>query len=747
MPFPSCLACRAWAAAIGVAVALAPSCFSSLAQAQVSETPTNPAQSKNAVAPVDTTTPAAPTTPTQSGPKRGVTTEVGASDQFDITVTAARLDAARNQINTAVGASNYEISREAIEAQPLGSNASLSTTLLQAPGVAQDSFGQLHVRGDHANLQYRIDGVIIPETISGFSQLFDTRFARRIDLITGALPAEYGYRTAGVVDIEAKSGTIEPGGEVSIYGGQRQTFLPSFTYGGSTGKVDYFVTGSYLQNNIGIENPTHSLNPVKDFSEQGRGFLYLSGIIDESTRLSFISGTAVSQFRLPNNPGQTPSFTAFGISDFNSAGLREQQLESSNFDILALQKSLGDLNMQVALFSRYTLTHFFPDPVGDVLFNGVASNVRHENFANGIQGDMSYQIDPAHTFRAGVFADVERARTSNLSTVLPLDADGNPIDAPFAISDNSRKIGYLVGVYAQDEWKISDKLTLNYGARFDESFQFIDRNQLSPRVNLVYKPLDGTTVHVGYARYFTPPPLELIAPETISKFANTTGAPAVTTDFPVKPERAHYFDAGVIQKIGTDLTIGVDAYYKHANDLIDEGQFGQALIFAPFNYQHGKVYGAEVTASYQLGNFSLYGNFAYSRAQGKNIVSSQFFFGADELAFVASHWVYLDHDQRFTISGGASYRWGDTLLTTDLISGSGLRSGFANTERQPNYVEVNAGIKHDFDTPGLGKVTARLDVINLTDRKYELRNGTGIGVAAPQFGQRRTILAGLSKSF
>ena len=163
-------------------------------------------------------------------------------------------------------------------------------------------------------------------------------------------------------------------------------------------------------------------------------------------------------------------------------------------------------------------------------------------------------------------------------------------------------------------------------------------------------------MHLGYARYFTPPPLELIAPETISKFANTTAAPAVTTDSPVKPERAHYFDAGIIQKIGSDLTIGVDTYYQHANDLIDEGQFGQALIFAPFNYQHGKVYGTEVTASYQLGNLSLYGNFAYSRAQGKNIVSSQFFFGADELAFIATHWVYLDHDQRFTISGGASYR-------------------------------------------------------------------------------------------
>ncbi len=156
--------------------------------------------------------------------------------------------------------------------------------------------------------------------------------------------------------------------------------------------------------------------------------------------------------------------------------------------------------------------------------------MRHENFANGLQGDLSYQIDPSHTFRAGFFADVERARSSNLSTVLPLDANGNPIDQPFAISDNSRKIGYLAGLYAQDEWKISDKLTLNYGASFDESFQFIDKNQLSPRVNLVYKPLDGTTVHLGYARYFTPPPLELIAPETISKFANTTAAPSVTAD-------------------------------------------------------------------------------------------------------------------------------------------------------------------------------------------------------------------------
>ena len=673
--------------------------------------------------------------------------EAGETEQFDITVTAARLDQARNQISTSVGASTYEINQQAIDTQPLGNNAPLNQTLLQAPGVAQDSFGQLHVRGDHANLQYRINGIIIPETISGFSQLFETRFARRIDLLTGALPAQYGYRTAGIVEIETKSGSLDPGGEISVYGGQRQTFFPSFSYGGSTGTVDYFVSGSYLQNNIGIENPTRSLNPVKDFTEQGKGFLYLSTLIDPDTRLSFISGSAVSQFRLPNNPGQIPQFTAYGLSDFNSAGLREQQREEANFNILALQKSIGNLDMQIAYFNRYTSTHFFPDQVGDLLFNGIASNVRNSNFANGLQGDLSYKIDPSHTFRAGFFADVEQARNSNLSTVLPLDANGNPIDSPIPISDNSRKTGYTWEFMLRMNGASPDNLTLNYGARFDQIYQYVDKNQLSPRINLVYKPLDGTTVHLGYARYFTPAPLELIAPESVGKFANTTGAPAVTADSVVKPERANYFDAGVIQKIGSNLQVGVDAYYKRSNDLIDEGQFGTALIFAPFNYQHGKIYGTEVTASYQIGNLSLYGNFAYSRAQGKNIISSQFFFAPDELAYIANHWVYLDHDQRFTISGGASYRWGDTLFTTDLISGSGLRSGFANTERQPNYVQINAGIKHDFITPGMGKVTARLDVINITDRIYELRNGTGIGVQAPQYGPRRTVLAGISKSF
>ena len=114
-----------------------------------------------------------------------------------VVVTAERLAQARNGIQTQLGASTYTITAEDIKAQPGGDNTLLNQVILQAPGVAQDSFGQLHVRGEHNGLQYRLNGIILPEGISVFGQTLDPRLANRVQLITGALPAEYGDRTGG----------------------------------------------------------------------------------------------------------------------------------------------------------------------------------------------------------------------------------------------------------------------------------------------------------------------------------------------------------------------------------------------------------------------------------------------------------------------------------------------------------------------------------------------------------------------
>ena len=177
---------------------------------------------------------------------------------LDVEVIAKQLDIARQQIEPRLGATVYDFTRPAIETQPQGDNQSLNQLLLQAPGVTQDSFGQIHVRGDHANLQYRLNGVQLPEGINVFGQFLETRLANSVALITGALPAQYGLRTAGVIDIQTKTGTLAPGGSVTLYGGQQGWIQPSAEFGGVVGQIDYYVTGEYLRNNIGIENPTGS---------------------------------------------------------------------------------------------------------------------------------------------------------------------------------------------------------------------------------------------------------------------------------------------------------------------------------------------------------------------------------------------------------------------------------------------------------------------------------------------------------
>ena len=668
-----------------------------------------------------------------------------------IQVVAERLDKARNGLSPKTGGSVYRFNANDVAAMPEGSNTSFNQVLLQAPGVANDSFGQLHVRGDHGNLQYRINGIILPEGITGFGQALDTRFAKRIDLLTGALPAQYGYRTAGVIEIDTKS-QLEEGGRIDLYGGRHGTVNPSFEYGNTRGDLTYYVTGSYLTDNLGIENPTSRSIAIHDKTNQEKGFAYLSYLVNPTTRVSAMLGSYDGKFQIPNNPGQAPdpNFLAHtGVSNFDSAALNERQHETNRYSIVALQSTLGaDFDYQVALFARYTSVHFVPDPIGDLVFNGVASNVFRSSFSTGIQGDGSYWLSDDHTLRMGLMASTENVRSDNSTTVFPVDALGNVSGSPFTLVDNNRKNdNRLLGLYLQDEWRANDKLTLNYGARFDQINAFVSESQLSPRFGLVFKATPQTTLHAGYARYFTPPPSELVSPETIALFANTSNAPEVNLNSPVKSERSHYFDVGATHQLTSAFSLGIDGFYKHVSNLIDEGQFGQALIFSPFNYAQGKIYGVELTSNYKSDNLNAYANLARTTSLAKDITSAQFNFGQQELDYIASHWVHTDHDQTYTASAGASYTWSEVRWSADSIYGSGLRRGFANTDHLPSYVQVNLGATKKFKTTDFGPFEAHLAVINAFDRVYEIRDGSGIGVGAPQYGPRRGVFIGLSKSF
>lgn len=669
--------------------------------------------------------------------------------QLDPVVVSEKLDKAREEIVPSLGATEYTIDAAQIANQSLGANAGFNQVLLRVPGMAQDSYGQLHLRGEHANLQYRINDVLLPEGISGFGQELDTPFIQTVSLVTGSLPAQYGFRTAGIVDIHTQSAaSLKRSGDVTLFGGSFGTLRGNISGAGAAGQLSAFVNLSAQQNDLGIENPTDSRDPIHDRTHQFKFFTDLSYLIDSTSRISLLLSSSFSRFQIPNNPGQDPAFTLDGFSGFDSAKLNENQREENDYAIVAYQKSAVDFSLQLSAFTRYSLAKFSPDWAGDLIFNGVASNVHRDIVSNGIEADTKWAVLPTHTLRSGLLITTTNANTRTTNAVFATDSKGDQASStPVLIPDNAHKVGWLYGAYVQDEWQPIEHLTINYGLRADASRAYLNEGQISPRLNVVYKFDEATSLHAGYARYFTPPPLELVQTTDLAAFAGTTNESEINASSPVRAERSNYYDVGLSHKFNSDFSASIDGFYKHATSQLDEGQFGAALIFSPFNYRVGHVYGAEIAANYSHEGFSAYANLAVSRDNGQEITSGEFQFGQDEIDYIATHKVDLDHEQFFTASVGASYRFSDTLVYADMLYGSGLRRGFANTEHLPAYYPLNFGVEHTVKFGNHEQLRLRLDVVNLFDEVYQLRDGSGIGVGAPQFGQRRGFFGSVGFTF
>src|SRR6201997_5392893 len=215
-----------------------------------------------------------------------------------IVVTAQHLNEERARIEPSTGASTYTFDAGAIQSEPGGDNVQLNQVMLQVPDAAQDSFGQLHIRGDHNGLQFRLNGVILPDGISFFGQMLPPRMIASMKLVTGSLPAEYGLRSAGIIDLTTKSGALHPGGGVSLYGGSHGSIEPSFFYGGSSGSNTYFFTGDYIRNDLGIESPDGTSSPIHDHTKQFHGFGYFERLLDQGNRVSLFWGSSDDRFQI-----------------------------------------------------------------------------------------------------------------------------------------------------------------------------------------------------------------------------------------------------------------------------------------------------------------------------------------------------------------------------------------------------------------------------------------------------------------
>ena len=217
-----------------------------------------------------------------------------------------------------------------------------------------------------------------------------------------------------------------------------------------------------------------------------------------------------------------------------------------------------NFDTQLSLFSRYHDRAFRSRYSRRSGFQRRRLGCFAQSLFNGTQFDGSYRLNDVHTLRAGLGSAPSKPTSIISSTVLPLDAFGtSSADRPKQITDYNAKLGWNIGGYVQDEWKITRQTDPKRGVAFRSivSVRHREPAQSAPRARINLR--ENTTLHAGYARYFTPPMQAQATPTNLALFNNTTLQPVITPgNNPVLPERSHYFDVGVDQKICPDVDIG-----------------------------------------------------------------------------------------------------------------------------------------------------------------------------------------------
>jgi outer membrane receptor protein involved in Fe transport len=668
---------------------------------------------------------------------------------LSLSLTASRIYPQNGLSRT--GTNKYTLTAKDINNLPLGEMTPLNQVMLQMPGVALDQNQEIHIRGEHMGIQYQMNGLMLPldmNTDPTFTQLLNAWFVKSVSLIDGVLPAEYGYRTSGVIDIHTKDGCEGSHNDFTVGGGQRDTTQATFQLGGCDGGFSYYLTGSFLQSNLGFSNAIGAPDPIHDAVTQGQGFAYLTYTMDSGTRLSLISGMTLAFNQFPNVPNEPPLYQLDNINpaSYPSSAINSGLNQQDYYGVLAINGALSpSADYQLAYSAHYNSQTFYPDPIGDLIYQGVSSNVFTSDLSNTLQGDLTFRFGSAHTLRGGFYFGEYGVESDQTSQVFPI-VMGQPATTPILLTANLNQINVVFGFYLEDTWKINEQLSVNFGSRWDRVTGSTDASQLSPTINFAYKPRSDTVIHAGFARNFQLPNFQNVSSGITKLFAGTTGALNTSPGGNTSPfaETDYTWDAGFNHQFTPHLVFAQDNYFRIDRHYLDEGQFGFVPIEAPLNYVRGYGGGTENSITYNQKNFAARANVFVAREEDIGVASGQYNFSPDELLYIDRHYIVLDHTPLVGASGGAAYRWNDYQFTIDGLFSSGLRGGFANQTQLPQVWQFNLSAARDFVLPGLGKFTNRVTLLNIFDRTNLIRPANGIGVFQAAYGPRITVYNALT---
>ena len=651
----------------------------------------------------------------------------------------------------------YQLSRKEIEALPKGNNNEVYEVLLTVPSVIYGSLKQTHIRQDHANQQYRIDGIPIPDTVSGaFADIVPPRAWERVDIILGGMEAQYGNKQTLILDITSKSGTKPGFGSIQTFGGSFQTVNPSLEYGGTVGeKVRYYVLDSFVTTSRGLEPPTLGYTNNHNQSEKNNTYLRGDYQHDNRNNFSWIFLNSIAKYQVPTIPNLTanpdvlallPGFTPVSSQDVNqfqkennqySQAVWRHDVNAANFFSLGFYFRRGEADFHTPAENALA----YADDVN----TAQTANQRRTAYSGGGRLDYTWIPDSQHLVKTGLQIDYTNAY--NTSQVFAFDtSSGAPAGSPLSLLASNRNIQWREEFWLQDQWTPNDRWTFNLGLRADIIQGFYNEGQVSPWIGVTYKHNQSNVFHAYYGRLFTPPNVEQIAFVNLNT-QNTTAVPDDPTGFKPRAERSHYFEVGSYHAINRYATLELTGYYKLDHYMSDAGQFGSTPMLNFFAFQNGWKRGIDGALKVQLtDNLRGRGNVAWGQCKGYGLQSGQYLLDSQEISDINSQGgVFCDHSQFMTSSAVLSYRLFErTNITGQMLYGSGLRTAQegakTNSSHESSYTVYNASITHTIPLPWDNqKMLLGFDIINLLDQHYFYNSGEGsIGLGIAHAGAPRS---------
>ncbi len=545
--------------------------------------------------------------------------------------------------------SDTDLNQSILE-RPLGAAPSraIESMVSSAPGFVTDDNGRMHPRGSESQVQYVVDGVPVTDNMSAiFSTSLDARTLRTVEVLTGGIPAEFGDKLAGVINVNTRSGLEGPTqGGLSLSGGSFSTGEIAADFATHTRRFGFLTNLSTTTSQRYLDPPT--IDNFHNFGRTGKGFFRLDYQFDQNNSLRGTFTFGGSNFQVPNRLEQ----------EIAGQDLR-QRLRDNSQNVTYQHIFSPSAVAQFSFFNRNSHARLSSNPRATPV---VAFQDRTLRNYGGI-GSLSLTRS-SHNIKLG-----------GQSTITPLnenfsfypttffndlaDENGNvfpnPINNfnaahPFMFA--GRKTGRTLSAYVQDRFTLFKNFTLDAGVRYDNYKLLISEQALSPRIGAAYYiPRTQTTLHASYNRLFQPPPAEnllLVSSGEAAAISPIAVLQGVTTVLPILPDKENSFEVGAQQLLSRYLRVGLTLYQKRIKNFSDKDQFFETGVIFPIAISSGRVTGEEVRIeTTEIRGFHGSLSYANARAYGVTPINGGLFLGEATQSLLVSGLKFAnDHDQR-----------------------------------------------------------------------------------------------------